>query len=120
MRPFSLRQATSRRNRLNRTAFCLLLGLALIVGLIKLSGPLASIQREHDELARLRRQKAELEVEKARLEAYQSHLATDYGLERAARREGYLRPGERRLVFVRENAEDAPSRGQTQRQSDSP
>jgi hypothetical protein len=88
--------------------------------LIKLSRPLATIQRQHDELARLRTQKAELEVEKARLEVYQRHLATDHGIERAARREGYLRPGERRLVFVREDAEDGLSRGQTQRQSDSP
>ena len=78
----------------------------LLVGLVKLYGPLATSRAQQNELARLRLQKASLLAEQQRLQAYKRHLASDAGLERAARREGYVRDGERRLVFVREKSKE--------------
>jgi len=96
--------------RVNRTAFLLAVGVVLAVGGVKLAQPLSVARRQQDELARLRRDKANEQAQQARLERYQRELATDRGLERAARREGYLRTGERRLVFTREAAPPSESR----------
>jgi hypothetical protein len=84
------------------TAFYLLVGALVVVTVVKLAQPLGMIGRQQGELSGLRREKARLSAGKAGLEAYQHGLATDRGVERAARREGYIRKGDRRLVFVPE------------------
>ncbi len=101
-RPPTGQQKSRRSRRLNWSLFYLLLAAVLAVTLVKISRPLRVIAGQHRELARLQAEKARLTAEMARLEEYQRSLATDRGLERAARREGYVRPGERRLVFVPE------------------
>ncbi len=89
--------------------FYLLLAVVFAVTMVKISRPLRVLSGQQRELARLRAEKARLTEEMARLKEYQRSLATDQGLERAARREGYVRPGERRLVFVPERP--APKEG---------
>lgn len=83
-------------------AFYVLVSLVLVAAAVKLSQPVGAIRRQQEQLSRLHLEKARLVAEKARLEGYQHELATDRGVERAARREGYIRPGDRRLVFVPE------------------
>ena len=91
-----------RGRRLSLPVFYLLLAGVLVATIVKLSQPLGVLGRQQEELARLGAEKARLTAEMSRLEGRQHGLATDHGLERAARREGYIRPGERRLVFVPE------------------
>jgi len=98
-----------RGRRISLPAFYLLLSAVFLVAIIKLSGPLTVIRRQHEELARLRVDKAHLLAEKARLQGYQHDLATDRGLERAIRRDGYIRAGERRLVFIPAKPETPPA-----------
>jgi flagellar biosynthesis/type III secretory pathway M-ring protein FliF/YscJ len=88
--------------RINRTALLLAIAVVLAVGSVKLAQPLAAARRQQDDLALLRREKTTLQRDNAGLERYQREVATDPGQERAARREGYLRKGERRLVFTPE------------------
>ena len=95
------------RVRLNRTVFLLLVGTAAAVGVAKLSAPLKTAWNQQQDLARLREERAALATERTRLQALKRHLASDEGQEQAARRAGYLRPGERRLVFVRDPEEAA-------------
>jgi hypothetical protein len=102
MRLFGHGRSGGRALRVNRTALLLAIAVVLVVGGAKLAQPLGAARRQQDDLAVLRREKANLEAEQSRLLRYQRELATDRGLERAARREGYLRKGERRLVFTRE------------------
>lgn len=90
--------------RVSPRVFWAAVGLMVGLGLAKLYGPLASHRAQQTELARLRMQKASLLAEQERLTGYKETLASESGLERAARREDYARPGERRLVFVREKA----------------
>lgn len=104
MRLFGDGRSGARALRVNRTAVLLAIAAVLVVGGAKLAQPLGAARRQQDDLALLRREKANLEAEKSRLVHYQLELATDRGLERAARREGYLRKGERRLVFTRQTA----------------
>ncbi len=97
------------RRFLKWRVFLALAGLVIIVGFLKLAGPLATIRTQADRLAQLDMQKASLFAERAELEEQKRHLATEDGQEAAARRQGYLRPGERRLIFVREEPEQADS-----------
>jgi cell division protein FtsB len=99
------------RVRLNRTVFLLLVGTAAAVGVAKLSGPLKTVWHQQQDLARLREERAALATEWTRLQALKRHLASDEGQEQAARRAGYVRPGERRLVFVRDPEEAAETPG---------
>jgi len=95
-------QRRRRGRRVSLPAFYLLVSLVLLAAVVKLSQPVGAIRRQQEQLSQLRVEKARLVAEKARLEGYQHELATDRGVERAARREGYVRPGDRRLVFVPE------------------
>ena len=90
-----------RRLRLSLVVFLSLIGLMLILAAIKLAGPYATARRQEQELAQLRAQKRALIAERRGLREFQGKLATDAGQEMAARRQGYVRPGERRIVFVR-------------------
>ena len=81
-------------------AFWALMGAVVAVGLVRLYGPLTTIREQSVRMAQLRATQAELVGQQAYLESYKRFLATDAGQEAAARRMGYLRPGERRLVFV--------------------
>ena len=99
----------ARRRRLKWRVFLALAALIIIVGLVKLAGPLATIRAQADRLAQLDMQKASLFAERAELEEQKRGLATEDGQEAAARRQGYLRPGERRLIFVRPEPEQADS-----------
>jgi len=87
------------RLRLNRGVFVCLIGAMLALGIVKLYPPLATVRDQQERLARLRQRRQVLLAELRVLEAEQRHLATEQGQEWAARRRGYVRPGERRLVF---------------------
>ena len=67
---------------------------------IRLWGPLSQARRQLEVLARLHAEKAALESEHGRLEKYKRQLASDKGAEAVVRQEGYVKTGERRLVFV--------------------
>lgn len=77
-----------------------LMGAVLLIGLVKLYGPLKEMRAQSVRMAQLRATKAELLTQQTDLEDYKRFLATKAGKEAAARQMGYLRPGERRLVFV--------------------
>jgi cell division protein FtsB len=104
------RRPGARRRRLKIRAVLALAGLILTVGLWKLAAPLATIHDQSGRLAQLETQKANLLAQRGALEADRAELATQSGQEAAARRQGYVRPGERRLVFVRdERAQTEPA-----------
>ncbi len=90
------------RRRLKGRFVLLLAALILSLGLVKLAQPLATIRDQSGRLAQLETQKATLLAHRALLEERKTELATQPGQEAALRRRGYVRPGERRLVFVRE------------------
>lgn len=75
-------------------------GLVLAIGLVKLCRPFSVIREQSVRTAQLRATRASLLAEGASLEGERVFLATESGREAAARRIGYLRPGERRVVFV--------------------
>ncbi len=87
---------------MHRSVFLALLGLVLIVGAAKFCVPWSNARRQQEELNQLRREKAQLETEQKQLTRYKRLLASDQGLESAARREGYVRQGDRRIIFVPE------------------
>jgi cell division protein FtsB len=89
-----------RKLRMHRSVFLALLGLVLIMGAVKFCVPWAEARRQQEELKELRREKADLVAEQKQLTRYKRQLASDQGLESAARREGYVRPGDRRIIFV--------------------
>jgi len=105
----------ARRLRLKAPLFLALVGLLLGIGVAELCRPLADLREQHKNLARLGQEKAALGLETGQLEEHKGYLATEAGQEAAARRQGYVRPGERRLVFVDED----PS-GTSDRRSDRP
>ncbi|HUU53761.1 MAG TPA: hypothetical protein VMY87_02485 [Armatimonadota bacterium] len=94
------------RRRLRGRVFLGLLALVLVFGLVKLLGPLGTIRAQSDRLAQLRMKKAALLSEQGELERYKEYAATEAGQEAAARRLGYVRPGERRIVFSNEKARE--------------
>lgn len=91
-----------RKLRMHRSVFLALLGLVLIIGAAKFCVPWAEARQQQEELKQLRREKAELVAEQKQLARYKRLLASDQGLESAARREGYVRQGDRRIIFVPE------------------
>jgi hypothetical protein len=96
------------RRRLRGSIFFCLIALVLAIGLAKLFGPLGTIRALSDRMAQLEMKKAALVFEQGQLDEYKQYAATEDGREAAARRLGYVRPGERRIVFSREKAgEDA-------------
>lgn len=102
-----------RRRRLSVPGFLLLLALVLVAGMVKLAGPFSAVRREERNLAGLRLEQREQAAEHGRLLEHKNHLATDAGMEAAARREGYVRPGERRIVFVPAESEEAEGTEET-------
>jgi len=86
--------------RVDRQVFMILVGLAVALGLAKLYGPLATSRQQQTELARLRLERAGLVAQQERLEGEKRVLATDAGMEAAARARGYVRDGDRLLVFM--------------------
>ncbi len=94
------------RRRLRGSVFFCLIALVLAIGLAKLFGPLGTIRAQSDRMAQLEMKKAALVFEKGDLEEYKQYAATEDGREAAARRLGYVRPGERRIVFSRQKAEE--------------
>lgn len=108
MRLPSRREKRRRRSlRLNRSVFLALVALVLAIGLAELYGPLSTLHRQHDELARLRQEERTLLADRRLLEAEKQHLVTEEGQQWAARRRGYVRPGERRLVFSLDEKSEA-------------
>jgi hypothetical protein len=104
-------RVSSRRRRGLRVEYRVLRAavlLVLLLGATKLWGPLATDRRQQDELTKLHLEKATLLAEHNRLQEYKRKLASDTGFEAAARRLGYLRDGERRLVFI-PRSEQKPS-----------
>jgi hypothetical protein len=102
----------ARRRRLivPSRVFLLLVGIALVIAALRLWGPAATARRQQQDLDRLRVDKAALQNENAQLQEYQRKQASEGGRESAARREGYVREGERRLVFVKEKEKKPPDR----------
>jgi len=94
--------------RVKTRVFWMAAGGVLAVGLIKLYGPLRVIREQALRTAQLAATKASLASEGTSLEGERIFLATEPGREAAARRMGYLRRGERRVVFVA----PAPAKGQ--------
>jgi len=88
------------RRRMKRRAFWMLAGAVCAIGMLRLWGPLGAIREQSGRMAQLRGMKASLLSQQASLEEEGRFLATEAGREAAARRIGYVRPGERRLVFV--------------------
>ncbi|MCJ7750836.1 MAG: hypothetical protein MUQ65_07045 [Armatimonadetes bacterium] len=103
MPPLSSRGRRGGR-RLRGSVFFCFIALVLAVGLAKLFGPLGTIRAQSDRMAQLEMKKAALVFEKGDLEGYKQQAATEEGREAAARRLGYVRPGERRSLFSREKA----------------
>jgi hypothetical protein len=91
---------SKRKLRLHWPVFGLLVVIALLIGLVKFWMPAAAAHRQEAENVRLRREKASLQSEHDQLQSDKQRLASKQGLELTARRAGYLRPGDRRLVFV--------------------
>jgi len=91
---------SQQRRTVNRRLFLLLVGLTLVIGAVKVARPVGAICRQGEELGQLRSEKAELEAQQASLVREQRWIASDAGQEMIARRSGYLRAGERRIVFV--------------------
>jgi cell division protein FtsB len=102
-----------RKLRMHRSVFLALLGLVLIAGAVKFCVPWAAARRQQEELNELRREKAQLETEAKQLTRYKRQLASDQGLESAARREGYVRQGDRRIIFVPEKKRGDQDSGKT-------
>ncbi len=102
--PLRSSRRRGRGRRIRAKVFAGLCALVVALGLAKLYGPLATIRKQSDRLAELGVKKAELFSEQTELERYKRQAATEAGQETAARRQGYLRPGERRIVFFRERA----------------
>ncbi len=94
--------ANKRKLRIHLPVFLALVGVALLIAIVKLWGPTATARRQQEDLARLRSEKASLNDEHKQLEDYKRKLASDEGQESAVRRSGYVREGDRRLVFVKE------------------
>jgi len=114
------RKRRGRRSlRLNRAVFLTLVAAVLAIGVANLSRPLATIRSQNQQLAQLRQRQRALLEQRRLLEAEKRRLATEEGQEWAARRRGYLRQGERRLVFSPENESqsDDPARDPNAREA---
>jgi len=98
---------SGRKLRIHAPVFLGILGLVLLVAAVRLWGPFSVARRQRAELARLHAQAVALQAEHAQLEQYKRRLASDQGAEAVARQGGYLKPGDRRLLFVREKQEGA-------------
>jgi len=98
-----------RRRRVDRRLYWTVLVLVMVIGAVKLCGPLATNHRQQGELAALRSEKAALAAEHRRLQKHKVRLASNVGMEAAVRAEGYVREGERRLVFIPKRQSSLPT-----------
>ncbi len=92
------------RPRIKVRALVALAGGLLAFGLVWLYRPLHTIREQSLRMAQLRAAKSALAAQESSIESEKRFLATEAGQEEAIRQRGYLRPGERRLVFVPETA----------------
>ncbi len=90
------------KQRVKSGVFFGLVGVALLVGAARLWGPLSEIRQQGDRIAQLNLKKDALLAEQTDLERYKQRLSTEEGRQAAARRQGYVKKGERRIVFFRE------------------
>ena len=102
------------RKGLSHRLFLLLVVLTLAIGAVKVAGPLAAIRRQGEELSQLSSEKAEAQARHESLLQEQRWIASDAGLEMIARRSGYLRAGERRIVFVPPSSQTPASEAPTE------
>ncbi len=113
MRAPDERKRRGRRTlRLNRAVFLALAAAILTVGLVNLSGPLSARRSQERDLAELRQRRQALLEQRDLLGAEKRRGATESGQEWAARRRGYVRQGERRLVFSPEGETPSDDRSQ--------
>lgn len=113
MRAPDERKRRGRRTlRLNRAVFLALAAAILTIGLANLSGPLSARRSQERDLEELRQRRQALLEQRDLLEAEKRRGATENGQEWAARRRGYVRQGERRLVFSPEGATRSDDRSQ--------
>jgi len=103
---------SKRKLRVHLPVFLALVAVALLLAAINLWGPMATARRQQEELVRLRAEKVGQQEEGRQLRGYKRKLASDEGQESAARRSGYVREGDRRLVFVKEKAKGRGREGQ--------
>ena len=101
-------QRRRRRLRVHLPVFLMLLGVLFCFAVVRLWGPVMTGRRQHRELLRLKAEKAALRAEHARLEDYRRRMASEEGLEAAARARGYVMPGDRLLKFVPDKGKAAP------------
>ena len=113
MRVLDERKRRGRRTlRLNRAVFLALAAAILTIGLASLSAPLSTRRSQEQDLEGLRQRRQALLEQRDLLEAEKSRVATENGQEWAARRRGYVRQGERRLVFSPEGENRSDDRSQ--------
>ena len=111
--PFLVRSRRG-RPRMRLRVFWALAGAVSVLGLVELYGPLTTMREQSMRTAQLRAAKTALIAQQSDLESQKQFLATEAGQESAARQMGYLRPGERQLVFVPESARKTTSAKPTQ------
>jgi cell division protein FtsB len=97
-------RARKRGRRIHGRVVVIAAALIVGAGALRISGPIGALRAQRAELARLHLEKSALALEKARLEEYKRRLASEAGREEAAREQGYVRDGERRLIFVPQRA----------------
>ena len=102
------------RKGLSHRLFLLLVVLTLAIGAVKVAGPLAAIRRQGEELSQLSSEKAEVQARHELLLREQRWIASDPGMEMIARRSGYLRARERRIVFVPPSSQTPASEAPTE------
>ena len=78
-----------------------------MLGFVKLWCPVGKLRDQSDRLAQLRLHRAALVRERDDLRLYKQFLATEPGQEATARRLGFVRPGERRIVFFHDTKGEA-------------
>jgi cell division protein FtsB len=93
-------QGRRRRLRVHSSVFLIVVAGVFCLAAIRLWGPIATGRRQQRELVKLRAEKATLQAEHRRLEESRRNLASEEGLEAAARARGYVKEGDRLLKFV--------------------
>jgi cell division protein FtsB len=94
--------------RVHSSVFLIVVAGVFCLAAIRLWGPIATGRRQQRELVKLRAEKATLQAEHRRLEESRRNLASEEGLEAAARARGYVKEGDRLLKFVPEKEEGKP------------
>lgn len=91
-----------KRLRVRRPVVYATVGFVLLLGAVKISGPVRVARQQAVSLEGMRREKAGLERENAELQGRKTDLATPEGMARYLRGLGYRKPGERAIKPVRE------------------